>query len=279
MSMTNAYDSYRALHIITRPGVGTAGVVLQQQNLEFKRLYIESPVLIFVEKGMKAVRWPGGEYLIRAGEAIVVAGGQSLDITNKLAEDGSYRAHWLTWDGTLIALNAESNPDLPVIKHALPMRSDIADFAVSLHRAIQAVEDSTVPTMIARHRLQELLVWIGVNGGRLEHSRALTMAVKVRRLIGKDLANEWSAEAVASAFAMSEATMRRRLAEEGTNLSNLLIDARMSFALQLLQSTALPVMHIALSVGYQTPSQFAVRFRDRFGFPPTAIRGHRRDFL
>ena len=277
--MTNAYDSYSALRIITRPGVGTAGVVLQQQNLEFKRLYIESPVLIYVEKGMKAVRWPGGEYLIRAGEAIIVAGGQSLDITNRLAEDGSYRAHWLVWDETLIALNAESNPDLPVIQHALPMRSDIADFAVSLHRAIQAVEDSTVPTMIARHRLQELLVWIGINGGRLEQSRVLTMAVKVRRLIGRDLANEWSAGTVASAFAMSEATMRRRLAEEGTNLSNLLIDARMSFALQLLQSTAQPVMQIALSVGYQTPSQFAVRFRDRFGFPPTAIRGHRRDFL
>lgn len=69
-----------------------------------------------------------------------MAGGQSLDITNRLAEDGSYRAHWLVWDETLIALNAESNPDLPVIKHALPMRSDIADFAVSLHRAIQAVE-------------------------------------------------------------------------------------------------------------------------------------------
>lgn len=279
MSMTNAYDSYKALHIITRPGVGTAGVVLQQQNLEFKRLYIESPVLIFVEKGMKAVRWPGEEYLIHAGEAIVVAGGQSLDITNKLAEDGSYRAHWLAWDETLIALNAESNPDLPVIKHALPMKNDTADFAVSLHRSIQAVEDCTIPTMIARHRLEELLVWIGVNGGRLEQSGAMTMAVKVRRLIGKDLASEWSAEAVASAFAMSEATMRRRLAEEGTNLSNLLIDARMSFALQLLQSTAQPVMQIALSVGYQTPSQFAVRFRDRFCFPPTAIRGHRRAIL
>ncbi|EJM53195.1 AraC family transcriptional regulator [Pseudomonas sp. GM48] len=277
MSMTNAYDSYSALNIITRPGVGTTGVVLQQKNLEFKRLYIESPLLIYVEKGMKSVRWPGGKYLIRAGEAIVVAGGQSLDITNKLAEDGSYRAHWLVWDETLFASNAESNSDLPVIKNALPMRSDIADFADSLHRAIQAVEDKTVPPIIARHRLQELLVWVGVNGGRLEHSRPPTMTAKVRQLIKKDLAGEWSAETVASAFAMSEATMRRRLAEEGTNLSNLLIDARMSFALQLLQSTAQPVMQIALSVGYQTPSQFAVRFRDRFGFPPTAIRGHRRD--
>lgn len=29
--------------------------------------------------------------------------GQSVDITNRPAEDGSYRAHWLMWDDTLIA--------------------------------------------------------------------------------------------------------------------------------------------------------------------------------
>jgi AraC-like DNA-binding protein len=81
---------------------------------------------------------------------------------------------------------------------------------------------------------------------------------------------------VASAFAMSEATLRRKLADEGTSLSTILVDARMSFALTLLQSTTQPVTQIALAVGYQTPSQFAVRFRDRFGFVPTSVRGHRR---
>lgn len=276
MSVTNAYD---ALRITNRPGVGTAGIVLQQGNLEFKRLYIENPVLIYVERGSKTVRWPGGEYLIRPGEAVAVAGGQSLDITNRLAPDGSYRAHWLVWDETLIESTAESNAHLAVIQYAHPITRDTASFAASLQRAIEAVEDNTVPTLIARHRLQELLVWIGVNGGRLEQSRTPTMAVKVRRLIASDLANDWSAHAVASAFAISEATLRRRLAEESTTFSALLIDARMTLALQLLQSSPQTVMQIALCVGYQTPSQFAVRFRDRFGFPPTAVRGHRRGAL
>ncbi|MRW90896.1 helix-turn-helix domain-containing protein [Duganella sp. FT80W] len=34
-----------------------------------------------------------------------------------------------------------------------------------------------------------------------------------------------------------------------------------------------PVARIALMVGYASPSRFAVRFRQRFGFTPTAVRG------
>ena len=50
----------------------------------------------------------------------------------------------------------------------------------------------------------------------------------------------------------------------------------MSFAMTLLQSTDHPIAHIAAQVGYESPSRFAVRFRDRFGFAPTVVRGHRR---
>lgn len=84
---------------------------------------------------------------------------------------------------------------------------------------------------------------------------------------------------MASAFAMSEATLRRKLADEGTKLSEILVDTRLSFALTLLQSTAQSVTQIALNVGYQTPSHFATRFRSRFGVPPTPIRGHQRGVL
>ena len=261
--------------IVARPGVGVTAGVLQQQDLEFKRLFIENPVLIFVERGIKALRWPGGEYLIRAGQAIALAGGQSVDITNRPEDDGSYRAHWLVWDDALLAAHADAHPHLTVIRHALPITPASEEFACAFRRATQAVEDDGLPAAIARHRLGELLQWIGTLGRRFEQVQALTMAVKVRRLIGQDIARDWSANAVASAVAMSEATLRRKLADEGTSLSAILVDARMSFALVLLQSTTQPVTQIALAVGYQTPSQFAVRFRDRFGFVPTAVRGHR----
>jgi transcriptional regulator GlxA family with amidase domain len=50
----------------------------------------------------------------------------------------------------------------------------------------------------------------------------------------------------------------------------------MSLALTLLQATSLPVTQIAMNTGYESPSRFAVRFRQRFGFAPTAVRGHQR---
>jgi len=261
--------------ITHRPGVGTSATILQQQELEFKRLYIDQPVLIVVESGVKSLRWKNGEYIIRSGEAIAIAGGQSVDITNRLAEDGSYRAHWLVWDDKLIAAHAERHVSQTVIRHALPICMPEADFSEAFLRAVQGIEDTRIPDEISRHRASEMLLWIGMHGGRFAQSEAVALAVKVRRLIGQDLAREWSAASIASAFAMSEATLRRKLADEDTSLSEVITDSRLSFALNLLQSTLQPVTQIALNVGYQSPSNFAARFRERFGFPPSAIRGHR----
>jgi AraC-like DNA-binding protein len=271
-----AYPGGTEPRIAARPKVGATAGVLQQQELEFKRLFIESPVLILVEEGVKSLQWPGGACQIRAGEAIALAGGQSVDITNQIGADGSYRARWLAWDGSLIAAHANTHSWQPVIRNALPIIAPPAEFATAFRLACAAVEGDRVPIDIARHRAAELLLWIAAYGGRFEQTRDLTLTVKIRRVIGQDVSGEWSACAVASAFAISEATLRRRLADEGTSLSAILVDTRMTFALQLLQSTAQPVTQIALAVGYQTPSQFAVRFRDRFGFPPTSVRGHRR---
>lgn len=270
------YPSGSEPRISLRPGVGATAGVLQQQELEFKRLFVESPVLIFVEEGIKSLQCPDGVHSIRAGDAIALAGGQSVDIKNFVAENGSYRARWMAWDADLIAAHANIHSHQTVIRHALPITRPRAEFAAAFLQATAGIEDNGVPIDIARHRAAELLLWIGLRDGRFEQVRDLTLTVKVRRVIGKDVAREWSANAVASAFSMSEATLRRKLADEEASLSAILIDVRMTFALQLLQSTAQPVAQIALAVGYQTPSQFAVRFRDRFGFPPTTIRGHRR---
>ena len=46
----------------------------------------------------------------------------------------------------------------------------------------------------------------------------------------------------------------------------------MAHALMLLQVTDQPVATVAALVGYDSPSRFAARFRQRFGHPPAAIR-------
>lgn len=258
--------------IIHRPGVGTTAGILQKQALELKRLVIEQPILVVVEHGSKLLRQPDGEYLIRAGEAVAIAGGQTIDLINQPAADGSYRALWLVWDGALLAAHALAHPEQPAIRGVLPLRGHDDAWLAAFRRAVEAVGDAALPVDIARHRAAEALLWLGVYGGRFAPAESPTVAVKVRRLIGQDLAREWSAAAVASTLAMSEATLRRRLADEATNLSEILVDTRMSFALNLLQCSGQAVTQIAYHVGYQSPSHFAVRFRQRFGFSPSAIR-------
>ena len=258
--------------IIQRPGVGSSAGILQRQELEFKRLVVDQPVLVLVLQGAKTLRWAHGQYHIRAGEALALAAGQTVDIINQVAPGGAYRAHWLAWDPALIAAHAQHSPAQPVICHALPIVDAGGEFGQAFQRAQQAVEDPSIPEVIARHRAAEMLQWIGLHGGRFETAQPLALSAKVRQLIGQDLPREWAATAVASAMAMSEATLRRKLAEEGCCLSDILSDVRLSAALSLLLSTAQPVTQIALSCGYQTPSHFAARFRQRFEFSPSAIR-------
>ena len=50
----------------------------------------------------------------------------------------------------------------------------------------------------------------------------------------------------------------------------------MALAMTLLQSTDRPVATIAADVGYESPSRFAIRFRHRYGFAPSVVRGHKR---
>ena len=74
---------------------------------------------------------------------------------------------------------------------------------------------------------------------------------------------------------MSETTLRRRLAEEGTGLREILQEARMNAALAMLQATDLQVGQIAAALGYGSASRFSVRFGVRFGFAPAQVRGHK----
>jgi AraC-like DNA-binding protein len=52
----------------------------------------------------------------------------------------------------------------------------------------------------------------------------------------------------------------------------LLMEMRMGQALRLLQSTDMSIVQVSFSVGYESPSKFAGRFKSRFGFAPSSLR-------
>ena len=147
----------------------------------------------------------------------------------------------------------------------------------AINRAIQVIGDAdNVPDAIDRHSMHELLIWLNLHNGQLTRIDTSSLSGKLRQLLSAAPGSPWPAQKVAQQLAMSEATLRRHLAAEGSSLSALLADVRMSLALALLQSTDKAIALIAAEVGYESASRFAIRFRQRFGFSPAQIRTQQR---
>ncbi|TKD21406.1 helix-turn-helix domain-containing protein [Rhodobacter capsulatus] len=261
--------------IQTRPLVGTTARILQKCDLRFSRIRVEQPTLIQIRAGVKEIT--DGNYSCRlvAGDVVAIAGGQSLDITNHLDSHGTYEARWLVWDGSILAaFRAEQSAEPLATARKFPASPPLIE---ALDRAFDAVDGaSRLPDSIARHRLVEMLVWLAEQGVCFDPVKKQTTERRVRDLLARRLGHDWTMTEVAESLAMSESSLRRHLAETGTGFAELLADMRMSMAMRLLQSTDLPIGHIAAEVGYASASRFAIRFRARFGFAPSAIRGHQR---
>lgn len=261
------------------PGVGSSAHVIQHTELLLTSVYIENPLLIMVNRGHKIIRWDNQECVVQAGEIVAVSSGQTVDVINGLSDDGLFFSHQLRCDPRLIATfaNHPASAGLDFIPGVMPVRNLAPEFINTFGNTFKAISDiGDIPPAIVRHRMLELLLWLAQRGVKFILRDGNTLSEKVRRCLAIDPHKIWSASEVADQMAMSEVVLRRKLAAENILLRDLMIDVRMTSALHLLQGTDWPISLIASQVGYESASRFAERFRKRFGFAPTAIRGHHR---
>lgn len=275
--MSAAIPEGQGKALLARPGIGIAASVVQRSDLRFSRITVDRPALILLRQGSKTLRSAAGRWSVKGGEAVAIAGGQSLDVTNRLSGRGAYEAQWLVWDPAIVERFERSATGGRVLVGAAALGRIDPPLVSAFDRAREAIAETRhIPDAVAAHRLEEVLIWLSLRGIRFPAAEAPSLATRVRRLFETDLAARWTAPRVADRLALSEATLRRRLAAEGAAFGDLLTDIRMSAAMLLLQATDHAVNRVALEVGYESASRFAIRFRERFGFPPTAIRGHAR---
>ena len=263
--------------IAVRPGVGAAGRIIQGAQLTSHGVAIDLPTLIFVQHGQKRVCWSTGECTARAGEAIAIDAGQLVDISNTPDREGAYDALWMSWTEESMNLSrAATNSIAP-----LPVATFLTKLSQEFCAAYQAAFDSLlnvegVPASVANHRLQEVLLWLHEQGVVFSSPTLENFGTRLRRLVMSDPAFAWSIEEAARRARCSPATLRRRLQAETQSFRDLLHDVRMSHALALLQNTDMPILGVATAVGYDSASRFAGRFRSRFGYLPSDLRGQRR---
>jgi AraC-like DNA-binding protein len=91
-------------------------------------------------------------------------------------------------------------------------------------------------------------------------------------MISADVASDLTAGLVAARLALSESTLRRKLAAEGATLQAIKDRARLGHGLHLVQTTFDPIGRIAEKCGYQSQSRFTEKFRQLFGTTPTELR-------
>jgi AraC-like DNA-binding protein len=99
-----------------------------------------------------------------------------------------------------------------------------------------------------------------------------SLSHKVHGIICADLANDVNADVLASRLAVSEATLRRKLAAEGTSIQAIKDKARLSLGLHLVQTTFDPIGRVAERCGFQSQSRFTDKFKQFFGVTPTELR-------
>jgi AraC-like DNA-binding protein len=235
---------------------------------------LDQPVLAIPLAGRKSMRADGDWLVADVGQALLLHRPAAVDLAHTPPADG----------GSYLAIGLNFSPEVLSAARTLWGRPTRA-----AGQALQAVELTPLllPTLSAwadaalagrdmalRHAATGVALQLCEMGcdGLLSQPEPSTGA-RIRAMVAAKPAREWRSEELELALGLSGATLRRRLAAEGTTLRQLIADARLAHALQLLYATRLPVKTVAQRVGYSSASSFVKRFGERYGMEPSRITG------
>ena len=274
-TLTMQTDRHRMLHRV--PGLGLVMDVHNRNELCFASLVTTESSIFLVREGAMRVEAPGANRITaRRGEFLLLQSGVPVKVTHIPAASGLHEASGLLWDRKMIAAAAPTDeacfrlPFLLLGERGEEFRSSFASACRSLR------EGGNLPPSIAAHRMREMLQWLSLESLYFRPAENHTLSSRLRDLLITAPGDNWPEKKAAHALGRSQATLRRHLAAEASSFREILAETRMLHALRLLHSTDASIGNIARDSGYACQSRFTQRFRERFGFPPSAVRGHRR---
>ena len=226
-----------------------------------------------VLEGKKTVTWRGARSVLKAGDVLVVPAG--VEYAANVAAGTS--VFILEIDGDAAAAFARLHPgesrsaQLGAFEtgrvHVLAANEvTLLSFA---HVAATLLGAAVKPAVL-RHRLEDLVLSLSLQHLDVPERSdpGADPVLATRLLVRGDPAAAWSVSEVARKFAMSPATLRRRLAIDGTSLRRIRVEERMTVAAALLTRRGSTVAEVAAQCGYGSPSKFARQFKLRFGRAP-----------
>ncbi len=98
----------------------------------------------------------------------------------------------------------------------------------------------------------------------------LSVSGKVRNIVNMKLAHPWKLKDICDCLYISESLLKKKLKQEQTTFSQILLDARMQHAKNLIRVEG-SVNKIAEQCGYASTSYFIYAFRKHFGNSPKRV--------
>jgi AraC-like DNA-binding protein len=176
------------------------------------------------------------------------------------------------WEVLDIARNLLSGSQM----NNTPASSDVVSVgelsAINNSLLIYLSDANVTDSAIRNYRLLGILLALFRAGhGQFLRSTDPSYSSRIRMAVSAAPSREWTSSHFEEVFYLSGATLRRRLASEGTSLRELIQDARLHSALMQLQTSVIPIKAVAASHGYLSVSAFRRGFYKRFGLDPSDV--------
>lgn len=237
-----------------------------QQEQKLLNVPINNPVLIFVLSGAKAL---GPELTVECstGSFVMLPGNAAINMRN-IPKQSAYYAVLLEFsyeDFDVLPAGEQGQPEMVIGDIEKPLSQ-------WLHQFINYL--SWAPEVLWEQRKREVLPLLF----HLGHTDILklraepTLSQQLHGLFVENAFSDVSAQSLCDQLAMSESTLRRRLASEGASLQSVRDKARMGMGLHLLQTSQDSIQRVAEQCGYQSQSRFTDRFKKHFGLTPSELR-------
>lgn len=223
--------------------------------------------------GEKRVFAGGDTYRCTVGEAVMVHQPIALDVENVPARGRDYRAAIVSFEWRLVELARAL-----VLAHGVVVPTKHAVETLPVDELAGALSGLVAPEALnpgpARDLALVQLLLTLVRRGQSSFLRGPVESVsaRVRELVAAAPARGWTSLHFERALAMSGATLRRKLASEGSSLREVIVEARLHHGLGLLQTTREPLKSVAFACGYRSRRRFVAAFEARFGVAPALFR-------
>ena len=263
---------------------------IQARQLQhIRRVQILAPAICHVVQGHKVVYWQGQRFEVTPQHLLIFPAGGVVDIENHPGPQ-LYKAEIVSFPlafiqqyqlrqqstvsqsaGPSVGLHAHGEPNSQPAGLTLPLDNTLG---FSWNTLITAVQQQ-LPASLQQHHAEGLLLAMQ---GTLQLELLLTvnqqqLRHRLQQMFLQHCDYDWQLSDAAQRLYLGESTLRRKLAEEQTSFKQVLDEVRFAVALGMLQTTQLPISHVAERCGYQSASRFAVKFRQIYGLAPSEIRG------